>query len=56
MEDREVYLVKCNIIISNPEYGALISDILDSNLDIIILDLRSKGRLLNISSKAKFKQ
>ena len=44
-EDRKVGPVKCDIMISNLEYEVLISDILGSNLGIVILDLRGKWRL-----------
>lgn len=42
--DRVVGPVKCDVMISNLEYEVLISDILGSELKIVILDLRGKWR------------
>ena len=43
-EDRIVGPVKCDVMISNLEYEVLISDILGSELKIVILDLKGKWR------------
>jgi len=42
--DRIVGPVKCDAVVSTTEYEVLISDILGSNLGIVILDLRGKWR------------
>lgn len=43
-EDRIVGPVKCDVMISNLEYEVLISDVLGSELKIVILDLKGKWR------------